>query len=154
MNNLTFGNARHQYYETLCGGAGAGERFDGASAVHTHMTNSRLTDPEILELAPSGARRVLHDPARLRRRGPPSRRRRRGAPPAVYGGARRGADLQPPARSALRPGGRRAGLAGRNRVLRADGSSEELAGIAAVELAPAIRSRSRPRAAAGSARSP
>jgi len=50
MNNLTFGNAAYQYYETLCGGAGAGPGFDGASAVHTHMTNSRLTDPEILEL--------------------------------------------------------------------------------------------------------
>jgi N-methylhydantoinase B/oxoprolinase/acetone carboxylase alpha subunit len=49
MNNFTFGNARHQYYETLCGGAGAGPGFDGASAVHTHMTNSRLTDPEVLE---------------------------------------------------------------------------------------------------------
>jgi len=49
MNNLTFGNARHQYYETICGGAGAGKDFDGVSAVHTHMTNSRLTDPEILE---------------------------------------------------------------------------------------------------------
>ena len=49
MNNLTFGNNRHQYYETICGGAGAGPDFDGASAVHTHMTNSRLTDPEVLE---------------------------------------------------------------------------------------------------------
>ncbi len=49
MNNFTFGNDRHQYYETLCGGAGAGPTFDGASAVHTHMTNSRLTDPEVLE---------------------------------------------------------------------------------------------------------
>jgi 5-oxoprolinase (ATP-hydrolysing) len=49
MNNVTFGNARHQYYETICGGAGAGRDFDGTSAVHTHMTNSRLTDPEILE---------------------------------------------------------------------------------------------------------
>ncbi len=49
MNNLTFGDAHHQYYETLCGGAGAGPGFDGASAVHTHMTNSRLTDPEVLE---------------------------------------------------------------------------------------------------------
>ena len=50
MNNLTFGNDRYQYYETICGGAGAGPDFDGASAVHTHMTNSRLTDPEVLEL--------------------------------------------------------------------------------------------------------
>ncbi|MBS0279398.1 MAG: hydantoinase B/oxoprolinase family protein [Proteobacteria bacterium] len=49
MNNLTFGNERHQYYETICGGAGAGADFDGQSAVHTHMTNSRLTDPEVLE---------------------------------------------------------------------------------------------------------
>jgi 5-oxoprolinase (ATP-hydrolysing) len=50
MNNLTFGNDRYQYYETICGGAGAGPGFQGASAVHTHMTNSRMTDPEILEL--------------------------------------------------------------------------------------------------------
>ncbi|MBV9671274.1 MAG: hydantoinase B/oxoprolinase family protein, partial [Verrucomicrobia bacterium] len=50
MNNVTFGNDRYQYYETICGGAGAGLGFDGASAVHTHMTNSRLTDPEILEM--------------------------------------------------------------------------------------------------------
>ena len=50
MNNLTFGNARHQYYETICSGSSAGPGFDGAPAVHTHMTNSRLTDPEVLEL--------------------------------------------------------------------------------------------------------
>jgi 5-oxoprolinase (ATP-hydrolysing) len=60
MNNLTFGNSRHQVYETISGGAGAGGRFDaagmlvggfdGASVVQTHMTNSRLTDPEVLEL--------------------------------------------------------------------------------------------------------
>jgi 5-oxoprolinase (ATP-hydrolysing) len=55
MNNLTFGNARVQYYETLCSGAPAGldregDGFDGAAAVHVHMTNTRLTDPEILEL--------------------------------------------------------------------------------------------------------
>ncbi|MDC7787547.1 hydantoinase B/oxoprolinase family protein [Rhodoplanes sp. TEM] len=49
MNNLTFGNDRHQYYETICSGSPAGPGFDGAPAVHTHMTNSRLTDPEILE---------------------------------------------------------------------------------------------------------
>ncbi len=49
MNNFTFGNARYQYYETIAGGAGAGPDFDGASAVQTHMTNSRLTDPEVLE---------------------------------------------------------------------------------------------------------
>lgn len=50
MNNLTFGDNQWQYYETICGGAGAGPGFHGAHAVHTHMTNSRLTDPEVLEM--------------------------------------------------------------------------------------------------------
>jgi 5-oxoprolinase (ATP-hydrolysing) len=49
MNNLLFGSARFGYYETVCGGAGAGPGFDGASAVHTHMTNTRITDPEVVE---------------------------------------------------------------------------------------------------------
>ena len=49
MNNLTFGNKHVQYYETICGGAGAGPGFDGCDAVHTHMTNSRMTDPEVFE---------------------------------------------------------------------------------------------------------
>ncbi|MBS0001805.1 MAG: hydantoinase B/oxoprolinase family protein, partial [Thioalkalivibrio sp.] len=49
MNNLTFGNGDHQYYETVCGGSGAGPGFPGTDAVQTHMTNSRLTDPEVLE---------------------------------------------------------------------------------------------------------
>jgi 5-oxoprolinase (ATP-hydrolysing) len=49
MNNVTFGNADYQYYETICGGSGAGRNFAGTDAVHTHMTNSRLTDPEVLE---------------------------------------------------------------------------------------------------------
>jgi 5-oxoprolinase (ATP-hydrolysing) len=50
MNNVTFGNERCQYYETICSGAPAGPGFDGVAAVQTHMTNSRLTDPEVLEL--------------------------------------------------------------------------------------------------------
>ena len=50
MNNFLFGNAQLQYYETICGGSGAGATFHGTSAVHTHMTNTRITDPEILEL--------------------------------------------------------------------------------------------------------
>ncbi|MGD1888887.1 MAG: hydantoinase B/oxoprolinase family protein [Cohaesibacteraceae bacterium] len=50
MNNLTFGNATYQYYETICSGAPAGPGFNGTSGVHTHMTNSRLTDPEVLEM--------------------------------------------------------------------------------------------------------
>jgi 5-oxoprolinase (ATP-hydrolysing) len=49
MNNFTWGNKTYQYYETICGGSGAGPDFDGTSAIHTHMTNSRLTDPEVLE---------------------------------------------------------------------------------------------------------
>ncbi|WP_086728706.1 hydantoinase B/oxoprolinase family protein [Streptomyces carpinensis] len=49
MNNVTFGNERHQYYETVASGSGAGDGFAGASVVQTHMTNSRLTDPEVLE---------------------------------------------------------------------------------------------------------
>ncbi|HYF42562.1 MAG TPA: hydantoinase B/oxoprolinase family protein, partial [Ramlibacter sp.] len=49
MNNFTFGNAKYQYYETISGGSGAGEGFEGTSVVQTHMTNSRLTDPEVLE---------------------------------------------------------------------------------------------------------
>ena len=49
MNNFTFGDDEYQYYETVCGGSGAGPGFDGTDAVHTHMTNSRLTDPEVLE---------------------------------------------------------------------------------------------------------
>ena len=49
MNNFTFGNDKYQYYETICGGSGAGINFNGTDAVHTHMTNSRLTDPEVLE---------------------------------------------------------------------------------------------------------
>lgn len=50
MNNFTYGDDIYQYYETICGGSGAGAVFDGTSAIHTHMTNSRLTDPEVLEL--------------------------------------------------------------------------------------------------------
>ncbi|TNE66409.1 MAG: 5-oxoprolinase [Alphaproteobacteria bacterium] len=49
MNNLTFGNSKYQYYETICGGTGAGPGFDGVSAIQSHMTNSRLTDVEVLE---------------------------------------------------------------------------------------------------------
>jgi 5-oxoprolinase (ATP-hydrolysing) len=49
MNNFTFGNQKYQYYETICGGSGAGINYHGTDAIHTHMTNSRLTDPEVLE---------------------------------------------------------------------------------------------------------
>ena len=49
MNNLNFGNKKYQYYETICSGSPAGPGFNGTDAVHTHMTNTRLTDPEVLE---------------------------------------------------------------------------------------------------------
>ncbi|MGQ2933559.1 MAG: hydantoinase B/oxoprolinase family protein, partial [Sphingopyxis sp.] len=49
MNNFTFGNETHQYYETIAGGSGAGPGFDGTSVIQTHMTNSRMTDPEVME---------------------------------------------------------------------------------------------------------
>ena len=49
MNNLTFGNERFGYYETVAGGAGAGPLWEGRSGIHTHMTNTRITDPEVLE---------------------------------------------------------------------------------------------------------
>lgn len=50
MNNLTFGDGSFGYYETIAGGAGAGPTWHGKSGIHTHMTNTRITDPEILEL--------------------------------------------------------------------------------------------------------
>src|SRR6201998_2908674 len=56
MNNITFGNDRHQYYETVASGSGAGDGFRGTDVVQTHMTNSRLTDPEVLESRYPGRR--------------------------------------------------------------------------------------------------
>ncbi len=50
MNNLTFGNETFGYYETIAGGSGAGPYWHGKSGVHTHMTNTRITDPEVMEL--------------------------------------------------------------------------------------------------------
>ena len=134
MNNFTFGNARHQYYETLCGGAGAGPGFDGASAVHTHMTNSRLTDPEVLE---------QRYPVRIVRfairRGSGGEGRWRGGDGVV-----REVEFLEPMHAAILSNRRRvapAGLAGgasgalgRNCVLRGDGRVEELAATADVEL--------------------
>ena len=102
MNNLTFGDERYQYYETLCGGAGAGPGWDGCSAVHTHMTNSRLTDPEVLEWRYP----VRVEEFRVRTgsggdgRAP---RRRRGRPPPALPGAAHGGDrLEQPPGAALR----------------------------------------------------
>ncbi len=134
MNNFTFGDGRHQYYETLCGGAGAGLGFAGASAVHTHMTNSRLTDPEVLE---------QRYPVRIRRF---AIRRGSGGAGRFSGGdgVIREVEFLEPMQAAILSNRRRvppAGLAGgspgacgRNYVLRADGRREELAATAAVDL--------------------
>ncbi|MGZ8217631.1 hydantoinase B/oxoprolinase family protein [Methylomagnum sp.] len=126
MNNFTFGNAHYQYYETICGGAGAGADFDGADAVHTHMTNSRITDPEVLE---------WRFPVRLEtfaiRRGSGGAGQRRGGDGVV----RRVRFLEPMTAGILSgrrvnaPFGLRGGAAGspgRNTVIRADGTMEEL----------------------------
>ena len=134
MNNLTFGNERHQYYETICGGAGAGPGYDGASAVHTHMTNSRLTDPEILE---------WRFPVRVEefsiRRGSGGAGRWRGGDGVV----RRLRFLEPMT-AAILSGRRRVppfglhgggpGQVGHNAVIRADGRREELAATAGTAM--------------------
>jgi 5-oxoprolinase (ATP-hydrolysing) len=135
MNNFTFGNDRLQYYETICGGSGAGPDFDGTDAVHTHMTNSRLTDPEVLE---------WRFPVLVRdfsiRRGSGGRGRHRGGDGVV-----RRIQFLEPMTAAILSGHRRIppyGLAGggpgrpgRNAVERADGRVEELAGTDRTEMA-------------------
>ena len=135
MNNFTFGNARYQYYETISGGSGAGPDFDGTSVVQTHMTNSRLTDPEVLE---------FRFPVRLEsyeiRRGSGGVGLHKGGD----GGVRRVRFLEPMTASILSNGrhagafgmaGGSAGAPGVNRVERADGSSLPLDHIGSVEMA-------------------
>ncbi len=136
MNNLTFGNARYQYYETICGGSGAGPDFDGTDAVHTHMTNSRLTDPEVLEwrfpvLVESFAIRRGSGGAGAHRGGDGVVRRLRFRE-AMTAGILSGHRRVPPYGLA----GGEPGRTGRNSVIRADGSVEELAGTARVEMNP------------------
>jgi 5-oxoprolinase (ATP-hydrolysing) len=134
MNNFTFGDTRHQYYETLCGGAGAGPGFDGASAVHTHMTNSRLTDPEVLE------RRYPIRIVKFAIRGNSGGDGRwRGGDGVV-----REVEFLAPMHAAILSNRRRVaphglagggpGACGRNYVRRKDGRIEELPATAAVEL--------------------
>ncbi|MBV9345743.1 MAG: hydantoinase B/oxoprolinase family protein [Gammaproteobacteria bacterium] len=126
MNNLTFGDERLQYYETVCGGAGAGPDFPGCDAIHTHMTNSRLTDPEILEA--QYPVRVLEFAIR---RGSGGRGRQRGGD-----GARRRLQFLAELNGALLANHRRvapfglagggAGATGAAFIRRADGSEEPL----------------------------
>ncbi len=136
MNNLTFGNARYQYYETICGGAGAGRDFDGQSAVHTHMTNSRLTDPEVLE-----ARFPVVLEAFSIRAGSGGRGRHHGGDGVIrrirVGEAMSAAILS--TRRQTRPFGLEGGEAaqsGRTTILRHDGRKEILKGRDSVELSP------------------
>lgn len=134
MNNFTFGNERHQYYETVCGGSGAGPDFDGTDAVHTHMTNSRLTDPEVLEWrfplrVESFEVRTGSGGAGHHRGGDGVIRRLRFLEPmtaAIVSGHR----LVAPYGMA----GGAPGAVGHNRVERADGSVVELRGLAQTEM--------------------
>jgi 5-oxoprolinase (ATP-hydrolysing) len=136
MNNFTFGNAQYQYYETIAGGSGAGPEFAGTSVVQTHMTNSRLTDPEILE---------YRFPVRLEsyeiRAGSGGAGRWRGGD----GGVRRIRFLESMTASILSNGrrhgafglnGGQSGATGENRIVRVDGRVEELPHLAEVEMRP------------------
>ncbi len=136
MNNFTFGNDRYQYYETISGGTGAGPDFNGTSVVQAHMTNSRLTDPEVLE---------FRFPVRLEgyeiRKGSGGAGQYKGGD----GGIRRVRFLEPMTASILSNGrhhgafglaGGAAGLPGINRVERADGRREALDHIGSVEMQP------------------
>ena len=136
MNNFTFGNDRYQYYETISGGSGAGDGFDGTSVVQTHMTNSRLTDPEVLE---------FRFPVRLDsyeiRKGSGGAGRWHGGD----GGVRRVRFLEPMTASILSNGryagafgmaGGEPGAPGVNRVERKHGSVDMLDHIGSTEMAP------------------
>lgn len=136
MNNFTFGNAAHQYYETICGGSGAGPDHDGTSAVQTHMTNSRLTDPEILE---------TRLPVRLDqfaiRHGSGGKGRHCGGDGVV----RRVTFLEPMRanmlanRRKIAPRGLAGGAdaaPGRNWIERADGTREEMGATGSVQMQP------------------
>jgi 5-oxoprolinase (ATP-hydrolysing) len=134
MNNFTFGNDQYQYYETICGGSGAGPDFQGTSAVQTHMTNSRLTDPEVLELrfpvllehfsirsGSGGAGKFRGGDGTVRRvrfleamTAAMISQRRRVPPFGLAGGG--------------------PGKCGRNYILHADGTTTELSGTAVVEM--------------------
>ncbi|WP_332641404.1 hydantoinase B/oxoprolinase family protein [Brevundimonas sp.] len=136
MNNFTFGDDARQYYETIAGGSGAGPGFDGASAVQTHMTNSRLTDPEVLEARFP----VLLEEFSIRR-GSGGDGANRGGDGAV----RRVRFLEPLTAAILSNHRRTApfgaaggqdGATGVNRIERADGGRETLASTAEVRMAP------------------
>ena len=136
MNNFTFGNAQYQYYETISGGSGAGEGFDGVDVVQTHMTNSRLTDPEVLE---------FRFPVRLEsyeiRHGSGGAGRWHGG----NGGVRKVRFLETMTAAILSNNrivppfgmaGGAPGACGINTVVRVDGSSETIAHVGSTEMQP------------------
>jgi 5-oxoprolinase (ATP-hydrolysing) len=134
MNNFTFGNERHQYYETIAGGSGAGPGHDGTSAVQTHMTNSRLTDPEVLE---------TRLPVRLDRFGIRTGSGGKGAHDGGDGVVRELTFLEPMRanilanRRRIAPRGIKGGSdaqPGRNWVEHVDGTVEELSATASADL--------------------
>ncbi|PMS37397.1 5-oxoprolinase (ATP-hydrolysing) [Trinickia symbiotica] len=136
MNNFTFGNARHQYYETIAGGSGAGPGFEGVDAVQTHMTNSRLTDPEVLE---------WRYPVRLESHFIRSRSGGAGRWRGGNGAIRRIRFLEPMTASILSnnrvhapfgAAGGEAGALGRNYVERADGTIVSVAHVGGAQMAP------------------
>ena len=136
MNNLTFGNERHQYYETVASGSGAGDGFDGAPVVQTHMTNSRLTDPEVLEwrfpvLVESFAIRAGSGGAGRWRGGDGAVRRLRFTEPVTVSTLSSHRRVPPYGLAGGAPG-----ALGHNRVERVDGTVVELAGADSVDVGP------------------
>lgn len=136
MNNITFGNARHQYYETVASGSGAGDGFPGASVVQTHMTNSRLTDPEVLE---------WRLPVRLEEFAVRTGSGGAGRWPGGDGAVRRIRFLEPMTVSTLSQhrrvppygmAGGEPGAPGANRIERADGTVVRLAGSDSADVRP------------------
>ncbi|MCF3132791.1 hydantoinase B/oxoprolinase family protein [Streptomyces olivochromogenes] len=136
MNNVTFGNERHQYYETVASGSGAGDGFPGASVVQTHMTNSRLTDPEVLEwrlpvLLDEFAIRPDSGGAGQWRGGDGAVRRIRFHEPMTVSTLSQHRRVPPYGMA-----GGEAGALGANRVERADGTVTELGGSDAADVGP------------------
>ncbi|GHF84199.1 hydantoinase B/oxoprolinase family protein [Streptomyces griseosporeus] len=136
MNNVTFGNARHQYYETVASGSGAGDGFPGADVVQTHMTNSRLTDPEVLEwrlpvlLEEFSVRRGSGGAGRWRG-GDGAVRRIRFQKPMTVSTLSQHRRMPPYGMAGGEPG-----ALGANRVERADGTVTELGGSDVADVAP------------------
>ncbi len=136
MNNFTWGNEKYQYYETICGGSGAGPDFNGCDAVHTHMTNARLTDPEVLEW-----RFPVHLESFEIRKGSGGRGKYRGGDGAI----RKLRFLEKMTAAILSShrreepwgvAGGEPGARGRNYVIRENGAREDLSGTDLTEMNP------------------